>query len=576
MRHPLFIACLFLLICCHSAIGQIGSGKIHVVIDQRDEDHPIRIKQPRGGVDSTNLNTYLAALRYDIIKDGFLAASFDTVIRSGDTAVAQLVAGRRYKWANLTRGNVREEMLGKAGYRQKFFKGTPFNPVQTARLIESLLDQAENEGFPFAQVKFDKIAFKDDSISAVLDMTLNNYTVIDSIIIKGGLAANRKVIENHLGLEKNAPYNQQKLNRIPVRLRELPYVKVIKPFELGMRDGKADVYLYLDNKKASNFDGVIGVLPDPVTGDIVFTGDVTLDLMNSLRRGETINLRWQRLQTRTQQLDLRFEYPFLFNTPLGIELKANLFRQDTLFSQVNLNAALQYYFQGGKQIKIFVEDAQANVISPSAYQQGRFVDSRTTMFGLGTAINTLDYRFNPRSGYFIEAQAAAGTKRIQENPEVDESFYDDINTNSEIYNVNILAGLHIPIGRQSTLLLRVRGGYFLNENMFQNEAYRIGGLKSIRGFNEQTIFATGYTIGTMEFRYLLEANSNVFLFVDQGVYENRINQDLEQDTPIGFGGGINFETGAGIFSLTYALGRQFDNNIELRGGKIHFGFVSFF
>lgn len=576
MRFYHIIAFSFLLICSGKAAGQDASRSIHLIIDQSGNEEIFRINVQKGGLDSTEIGEYLANVRYELIEDGYLAASFDSVHRSGDTITARLISGKRYKWANLTRGDVREEMLSKAGYREKFFRGTHFNPLQVARLLEGLLDEAENNGYPFAQIRFDDIFIEDDVISASLDMELNSYTVIDSIIIKGELATNRRVIENHLGLEKNAPYNQSKLQKIPVRLRELPYVKVIKPYELGMREGKTDVYLYLDNKKASNFDGVIGVLPNPVTGDIVFTGDVTLDLMNALKRGETINLRWQRLQTRTQQLDLRMAYPFLFNTPLGVEFKANLFRQDTLFSQVNLNAAIQYFFQGGKQVKVFVEDAQANVISPTAYQQGRFVDSRTTMFGLGVTTNTLDYRFNPRSGYFIEAEAAAGTKRIQQNTQLDASFYDNINLNSEIYNVNLLAGVHVPVGRRATVLLRLRGGYFLNDNMFQNEAYRIGGLKSIRGFDEQTIFATGYAIGTAEFRYLLEENSNVFFFVDQGTYENRINQELEQDTPFGFGGGINFETGAGIFSLTYALGRQFDNNIELRGGKIHFGFVSFF
>lgn len=545
-------------------------------IEQSAENPTVKLSLPKNGPDSAEVTAYLTALRYTLIEDGYLAASFDTVIWNGDTARAVLNAGKKYKWAKLSAGNVREEMLSRAGYREKFFRGTPFKPTEMSRLFEALLDHAENNGYPFAQLGLTDVEINGEEIGAALKMNLNTYTVIDSIIIKGDLETNRRVIENHLGLVKGAPYNQARLDKIPVRLRELPYVKIIKPYEVGMREGETDVYLYLENKKASNFDGVLGVLPDPVTGAIVFTGDVSLDLMNPFKRGESINLRWQRLQTRTQQLDLRFAYPFLFNTPIGTEFKINLFRQDTLFSQVNLNLALQYFLPGGNRLKFYVDDFQANVISASAYQQGRFVDSRSVIFGIGAVANTLDYRFNPRSGYFIDITAGVGRKRIRENALLDESFYDDINLRSEIYNANVLAGYHHPVGRRATLLLRVRGGYFLNENMFLNEAYRIGGLKSIRGFDEQAIFATGYAVGTLEFRYLLEENSNVFLFVDQAAYENRINRELETDTPFGFGGGINFETGAGIFSLTYALGRQFDNNISLRGGKLHFGFVSFF
>ena len=560
-------------------ILNVGSamGQKYLSVDFTEyEGKPPSTKLPKAFDDSLAVQQYLLSLRFELIEEGYIAASVDNVAWRGDSAYAEVSVGNAFQWAALKKGNVREEFLSKVGFRERFFLETDFRPREVSRLIESLLDYAEEHGYPFAQLALDSILIQPDAISAVLNMQLNSYTVIDSLIIKGDLQTNRRVIENHIGIAPKSPYNQKLLSRIPNRLRELPYVKVIKPYEVGMREGKADVYLYLDEKKASNFDGVLGVLPDPVTGEVLITGDVSLDLMNALKRGEAINLRWQRLQTRTQQLDLRFNYPFVFNSPIGTELKMNLFRQDTIFSQVNLHGALQYYFMGGKHIKIFVEDFQANVISPTAYQQGRFVDSRTTSIGLGVMTNTLDYRFNPRSGYYIEAEVSAGTKRIERNSAVDDSFYEGLRMRSELYNARAEVGYHQPIGKRSTVLFRVRSGYFLNENMFLNEAFRIGGLRSIRGFDEQAIFATGFAIGTMEYRFLLDENSNIFLFLDQGVYENRIAADFETDTPIGFGGGINFETAAGIFSLTYALGRQFDNQIQLRGGKLHFGFVSFF
>jgi hemolysin activation/secretion protein len=112
--------------------------------------------------------------------------------------------------------------------------------------------------------------------------------------------------------------------------------------------------------------------------------------------------------------------------------------------------------------------------------------------------------------------------------------------------------------------------------MFRNEIYRIGGLQTLRGFDEQAIFATSFLIGTIEYRFILEQNSNIFLFLDQAYYEDTAREEPLIDSPFGFGAGVNFETGAGIFSLTYALGQQFDNTISLRGGKVHFGFTGFF
>jgi hypothetical protein len=41
--------------------------------------------------------------------------------------------------------------------------------------------------------------------------------------------------------------------------------------------------------------------------------------------------------------------------------------------------------------------------------------------------------------------------------------------------------------------------------------------------------------------------------------------------PFGFGAGIAFTTKAGLFYLSYALGKQLDNPISFKTGKIHFG-----
>jgi hemolysin activation/secretion protein len=114
------------------------------------------------------------------------------------------------------------------------------------------------------------------------------------------------------------------------------------------------------------------------------------------------------------------------------------------------------------------------------------------------------------------------------------------------------------------------------ENTFQNELLRIGGLKTLRGFDEESIFTTSYSIFTLEYRFLLEQNSYIYLFGDGAWYENNNVKEYVNDTPIGFGAGISFETKAGIFSINYALGKQFDNPIQLRSGKIHFGIVNYF
>jgi hemolysin activation/secretion protein len=101
-------------------------------------------------------------------------------------------------------------------------------------------------------------------------------------------------------------------------------------------------------------------------------------------------------------------------------------------------------------------------------------------------------------------------------------------------------------------------------------------LRTLRGFDEESIFASTFVIPTIEYRFLFAQNSNILLFTEGAWYENNSNNSYLKDTPISIGTGINFETKAGILSLNYALGNQFGNGFDIRSGKIHFGLVALF
>ena len=90
------------------------------------------------------------------------------------------------------------------------------------------------------------------------------------------------------------------------------------------------------------------------------------------------------------------------------------------------------------------------------------------------------------------------------------------------------------------------------------------------------IYANKFFTGKIEYRYILEQNSFLFTFINAAYYTNKSRNIDLHDSPLGFGAGINFETKIGIMSISYALGKQFDNPIYFRNGKIHFGIVNYF
>jgi hemolysin activation/secretion protein len=134
---------------------------------------------------------------------------------------------------------------------------------------------------------------------------------------------------------------------------------------------------------------------------------------------------------------------------------------------------------------------------------------------------------------------------------------------------------YIPIYNRNILKLSNKSDFYYAPEVFQNELFRFGGLQTLRGFNEEEIFASSKSVFSIEYRFLLDKNSNVFAFYDQGIYENN-SLTYRKDKPFGFGAGLSFGTNLGIFSISLAIGKQLENPILLRNSKVHFGYIAYF
>lgn len=525
---------------------------------------------------------WASTVRNDLVAGGWLEAACDSMLVQGDSVRCDFHLGERYRWARLSSGNLPTEIASAAHFRERFYGGRPVSPRQMARLYESLLTECEGNGYPFASVRLDSLRPSDDGLFATIRLDKGALTRIDSIIVRGDARIGKRYLSSHIGIETGDLYREPLVAALDKRLRELPFVLVKQRPYIQFSPGQTKLYLFLDAKKASSFNGILGVLPDPATGKVKLTGDLDLRLRNALKRGEAIDLNWRALKDRTQDLKVRLNYPFAFNTPFGTDLSLKLFKRDTTFLEVNARAALEYLLPRGDKVSVFVNDKSSQRLGQFVSTTPGLGDVKLTSYGLGLQRERFDYRFNPRQGMSADMDGSVGRKRSTTSTLADGNNITYAYTVQ--YEVNAKLVWHIPVGARGTVRLVGQGGSMVNPGsapgqpprLFRNEIYRLGGIKSLRGVDEASIFCSSFAIGTMEYRFLFEENSNFFVFVDQAWWEDQSLDVLLTDTPLGFGAGTSFETKAGIFSLTYALGQQFNNPVELRGGKVHFGFTSLF
>lgn len=512
--------------------------------------------------------------------NAYLTASYDSVAMDSLTMKVFLNFGAQYKWANLKKGNVDEGVLSEIGFRERLYSNKPVSYKNVKRVQEKLITYYENNGYPFASVKLDSVVINEGSLAAVLNLTKHSEIKIDSVLIKGTAQIAPVYIYNYLGIKPGSLYDESQLKKVNTRIAELPFLKSTKPASVTFTDKFNKLILNIEKKRASQFDGVIGILPDNITGKILFTGDVRLKLQNGLGRGELIDLNWRRLQTQTQDLKARLVYPFILRTPFGLDYNFKLYKKDTTFLDVNQNIGVQYLLIGGNYLKVFYNNKTSTLLSTKGLEYVTTLptnaDVSTNMYGLGMKYEKLDYRLNPRKGFSVLVNASAGTKKIKKNDKLNPVVYDKIKLSSALYNADFEGSVFLPIADRSTIKIGAQAAFIYGESTFQNELYRIGGLKTLRGFDEESIYASTFSILTLEYRFVLEQNSYLYVFGDGAWYENNEVTQYINDTPFGFGAGISFETKAGIFSINYALGKQFSNPIELRSGKIHFGIVNYF
>ncbi len=505
---------------------------------------------------------------------GFLEATMDTCTTVGDTSTCPIVVGRAYKWARLSPRGIPTEIASEARFRDKLYTDRPIDPLQFSRLFTDLIRRSENSGHPFAKVWLDSLRPEGDGLSATIHLDQGRLVKFDSVVVRGTVRTSAKYLQSSIGIRPGDLYNEALVQSVERRVRELPFFTQKQRPYVQFTPENTKLFLFLDTKKASSINGVLGLQPNAITGKVALTGDIDLKLRNALKRGEAIDLNWRSLQNATQDLKVHVNLPFAFNTPFGIDGSLKLFKRDTTFLEINARGGLEYLLNHGDKLTLFVNSKTSDRLGSNVLAQPGLADVKLLSYGLGTTRERFDYRFNPRRGHSVLLEGSAGRKRTRQAVFGQLERPEDVRTTQ--FELNGLMVGHIGLARRSTIRVVAQGGRMVNKDLFTNELYRIGGLKTLRGANEASIFCSSYLIGTLEYRFIFEENSNFFVFVDQAWWENTVKDRFATDTPLGFGVGTTFETKAGLFSLTYALGQQVNAPIELRSGKVHFGFISLF
>ena len=516
------------------------------------------------------LNSVLKNKKNQLIEKGYFLASFKPLYRSSTEIEVLVEIGSHFPNVAIAIEDSIKSQLRSFGIDNISKNSLKTNPSLFKLFIDKTLKAYANNGYPFAQVFFDEQEIIEQQIEIQMNISSGKFYRFSDIIVKGDSSISKSTVQNLIGIKINDIYSEEKLSSIDRILQQTNFINVLKKSELLFTENGVELYVYLENQKMSSMNGAVGLQPNPQTQRIGLTGDVQIKLLNVFKKAELIDVNWRSIEPQTQALQAKLNYPFLFKSPFGIDLKFNLYKRDSTFLDLKSFIGIQYSYKNNVQLKGFYQINSSEILSKTPNSSSLFsylAPIKLNSYGISLQYRRINYLPNPSKGFSLYIETSIGNRTVKkENTALEKSY---------VYKSIFQYVSYIPITKRNIIKVGVNFESYTSSTIFQNERYRFGGINSLRGFNEEELFASTKMISSLEYRFLLDKNSTVFVFYDQGIYEdNTLNYKI--DSPFGVGSGISFGSKIGIFSISYALGKQENNPLEFRNGKIHFGYITYF
>ena len=559
---------------------------------------PETIGQRESFPDADSCKRFLSArLLPLLLRDGYLEASIDSLESEGNRTRAWLHLGNVYRWGQLKMDSTLQQWVNGEKSKSWIRAGMVLNAPSLFDARERALVLLEENGYPFAKVKLDSSYFTNNVLHGVLSVQRGPLYHIDSIVVEGRVRISRSFLYRYLSIPQGDIYRKSKLEAISQRLSLLGYLRETRPWELDLLGTGSTLKLHLDQQRSSRFNLLAGLMPanQQIGGKALLTGEAEMDLKNSLGGGEEISVLWQQIQVKSPRLQLAFRKPYFFNSPVGLDFKFDLLRKDSSFINLQTRIGIQYMRDPRNLVKIFYQQHNSSLIEVDTNLIKRirklpaFLDIRTSNIGMEWQWNRTDYFFNPRKGFEVNLVFSGGLRKVVPNSNIIQmktdhlgrafsfaSLYDTVKLNSAQFRFNTRVNKFTRLGRQATLKTGVQAGWLEGNRLLPNEMFQMGGIKTLRGFDEEIFYASRYWIGTLEYRYLIANASYLFSFADIGRLSRPFPSGLISRNYAGIGLGIALETKAGQFNLAYAAGKTQNLPFNFREAKLHFGFVSLF
>jgi len=434
-------------------------------------------------------------------------------------------------------------------------RDTYIDPVNLESYLASLQDKLSEKGLPFARIETTQWDFQKIDTALLFIRTLNmQQRSIDRIVVNGYPQYPKNIINSLIN--KSSIYNSKNIEKIDTKIRSLKYFETVKESEALFKKDSTLLYVYVRKKDANSADGLMSFNTDD-NGKVKLNGFLDATLHNNLNFGERFDFEYRNDDNKQTSLDLKLQVPGIILKKIGLSGNFNITRRDSTYQNSHFRIGMNYPItnnlssQVGYYNKNSTEDGSLNFIND--------FNTKGIVVGLNYSGN-LRSTLQPESlSFSLEAGLYQRTLNNEANSQ---------------YSLDIELEKLWTITKRISLLTNAKAYLLKTAGLQFNELTQIGGTKSIRGFNQNSIDTAAFSLLQTDVRYAFNDQFYINLVNDTGVFEEYT--DREAQYLYSFGAGIGILTNAGILRLQVINGRIINSKQSVSSTIAHLNFTILF
>jgi outer membrane protein insertion porin family len=435
-------------------------------------------------------------------------------------------------------------------------EGSIFSSSALEKDIQSILQQYEKAGYPLASVRVADIVRSDtaDEVSICIQLMVNEGRTItvSGLRVEGNTSTKTDVITREARLYPHELYNGNLPELIKRRLSRLQLFSSVSTPELYFDElDSAGLSVKVAEGHYNSFDGVLGYVPASSTNAKGYvTGLVNVLFRNLFGTGRKLSARWYQENSSTQEVEFNYLEPWVASLPLNVQFGFFQRKQDSTYIKMQYDLIAEWMLM--EEFSISGSFSQTNITPTEGYGRSILAASTTTSGGISIQYDSRDNITAPTQGVYYTTQYLSGRKSIKHMAAGGDSIV--TTTQRVLFDLKYYRTLWF----RNVLAAELHVRDFRARDIDQSDLFQLGGATTLRGYREGQFLGSRLVWSNLEYRVLMAAQSFVFGFVDAGYIVQpalaSIELEASEQTKIGYGIGVQLDSGIGLIGVSIALG----------------------